>query len=764
MKGGISRVEVDFQLTTTENSAQTWVFGTDDHENTMRTMCYFTGSGVGSGISFRVRGGENINTPVGDPDIATKTGDRGWSHEADTDRHLLVVDLKNGRDVIVTGTVTNMNLTFSPNLLTNLTADLPLSLFAKYGNKYATSFNKFCRTKIYGARIYENYDMSSDDNSANLVHNFVPCLKDGETPCFKDLVGGGFIIGEDVEAFEASDNAPAYQDDGYLSTVSETAGEYLYADTGYLVKNTTRVELDCALASNMVNNVFWSLFDAYSSARLRFAYNPYLLQWVGTVPGGSAISTDGFPKPEHGKDVRRTFVLNIPGESASVVTSGFTNHTVAVSNIVTYASSGNTLKLACAYSDTWGIASSGLAPLKIYGCKIFESGTLVRDFVPYVKNGVSGLRDGKTGAFIQGKANTSSAAVTVKNLPYGGAVSGEQDAYIESNGGSSGMNTGYKMKGACSRVEVDYQLVDTNSAPSTYVYGCSGSPENTLRTFFYFTGAANKTAPTFRNGDASTQNANSAQWAVLTDADRHIAATDLKNKKCILNPCPSNADSSSLRETEKTFGSDFAGKVADCPLSIFGAFNSYNTVTGAATYKSGVKARIYSVRFYENYVEGGNNTPIRELIPYSRGGVVGFYDTVTGEIVKNDSAAAGAFTFGGVGSDHGALNCYLKPGYATKITHGESQTKTLTAYAPGATSYKWFRDGQLIDDNNDGVADGADGMLPITWARGGTKTDDGYLHTYQAVAVFNLYGVERESESAEVSVTSIYLGTMLLLQ
>ena len=99
------------------------------------------------------------------------------------------------------------------------------------------------------------------------------------------------------------------------------------------------------------------------------------------------------------------------------------------------------------------------------------------------------------------------------------------------------------------------------------------------------------------------------------------------------------------------------------------------------------------------------------------------------------------------------------------MAKSESQTKTLTAYAAGATSYRWYRDGQLVDDDNDGVADGADGILPVTWVRGGVRTETGYRHTYQAKAVFNLYGVERESEpTAEAHVTSIYLGTMLLIQ
>ena len=156
---------------------------------------------------------------------------------------------------------------------------------------------------------------------------------------------------------------------------------------------------------------------------------------------------------------------------------------------------------------------------------------------------------------------------------------------------------------------------------------------------------------------------------------------------------------------------------------------------------------------------------MRELIPYSRGGVVGFYDTVTGEIVKNDNAAAGAFTFGGAGTDHGALNCYLKPGYATNVLCRATTLPTLTAYAPGAVSYRWYRDGQLVDDDNDGVADGADGVLPVKWVRGGVRTDTGFLHAYQAKAVFSLYGTVRESEpTATAAVTSLYPGTMVTVR
>ena len=754
MKGGISRVEVDFQLTTTENSHQWRIFGDTTQEATLGTMFYYTGStGVGGSHTFRVRGMPNFSSA----DV-NMNGDSQWSGgefaAANLNRYTLVTDLKNGKNQIVSATATSTG-TFNAGLFTGLVADLPLSLFGCYGNANVTAFAGFSKAKIYGVKIYEN---------DALVHDFVPCLKDDETPCFKDLVGGGFIIGENVAAFRAGgDNVPKYQDDGYLSTVSETPGEYLYIDTGYQVKNTTRVELDCAMASNRVGSLGWQIFDANNTARFQINY-PYNAELGYNAKGSGQLYFDktAFPKPTSVKDVRRTYVLDIPGTMVSIVTSGFTNKTVTLTGTTSYGSSGNSLKIACAYADTWAVESSGLAPLKVYGCKIYENGNLVHDFVPYVKNGESGLLDLKTGTLVKGKSKTGNAAGTVVNLPYGGAIKGEDDAYIESKG-STGMSAGYKMKGNISRVEVEYSLTDAN-ANSTRIFGDT-SQEKTVKTMFYFTGTAGQTggfytyrisAKTGSTHDVQYQSGNVS--TIPMDTARRTLVTDLKSGKCQV--ITGGEVKSSNFANYSSFATDFNGLVADLPLSLFA---NYANAAGT-TYANSSKARIYSVRFYENYVEGGNNTPVRELIPYKKGDVVGFYDTVTGEIVKNDNAAAGAFTFGGAGTDHGALNCYLTPGYATEL-RDSAATTTLTAYAPGAVSYRWYRDGQLVDDDNDGVADGAGGELTVKWLRGGTRTANGHLHTYRAKAVFNLYGVEREGEpTAAAEVTSLFLGAMVIIQ
>ena len=64
------------------------------------------------------------------------------------------------------------------------------------------------------------------------------------------------------------------------------------------------------------------------------------------------------------------------------------------------------------------------------------------------------------------------------------------------------------------------------------------------------------------------------------------------------------------------------------------------------------------------------------------------------------------------------------------------------------------------------IAGGTDGVLAVEWARGGTKTDNGHVHTYQAIAVFNdFYGVNRESEPTEAAtVTSVPRGMAILVR
>lgn len=733
MKGGVSRVEVDYALTTV-NSGAMRIFGDLDWDENICTMFYFTGTaGTTGGLyTFRIRShGKN-----GEMHDVQWSGDEAIA--VDTERHTLVTDLKNGRCQIITGdNVKSRNFTNYGTFASDfdgLVATMPLSLFANYGNACATAFNNSGKAKIYGVKIYENY-VEGGENTP--VHDFVPCKKDG-IACFKDLVTGRFITGENAAAFTASDNAPEYQDDGYVSTVSGV-GSKMYIDTGVKVTDNTRIELDCSIATNMIGDVEWHIFDCNCNPRFLMIYAASALRYVagGLAPVSAAkLDASAFPHPTDKKDVRRTLILDNYGGMTAVVTSGFTNKTVTFTHPTTTTSAGNIILGAYHGGGSYN------APLKIYECRIYENGELAHDFVPFVKcdygagTATAGLLDNETGTFVPGLDKSGGGNL----LTYGGAIAGEDDAYIESNGlDGSGISTGYKMKGAISRVEVDFRFV--TPAAQKYIYGSSA--DATLQTFLYTTGSGVGDSFKFCQRPYSN-NGCDRQWVMTPDTERHTAVTDMANRTNILTGVSIAPKSA--------FASDFSGKTATLPLTIFGKYSS----ASATAINACPHARIYSVRFYENYVEGGSNTPVRELIPYKNGSVVGFYDTVTGETVKNDNVAAGAFTFGGAGMDHGELNCYVKPGYVTKISYGHSTT--LTAYAPGAVSYRWLCDGEPIYG-------GTDGTLTVSWARGGTRTDDGYLHTYQAIAVFNMYGATRESSpSAAAEIKCRFVGTTITIR
>ena len=737
---GTSRVEVDFAVADLSNPATYRIFGSvgGGYESSLVTTLYISGT-------------THFYFVVGQNEGATPKYYEGL----DTERHTAIIDIPRDQIMFMTGGVTNAfsngKLVESTGLnFTGKEATLPLSLFARFWNSAASKFANVGKVRIYGVKIYEN---------DALVRNFTPCLKEG-VACFKDLVGGGFIVGENVAAFTAGgDNVPSYDDDGYVSTAANENGGHLYFDTGYIVTPKTAVAIDCALTENCVPteggiSLNGYLFDSYprfsmnlvkyvnaSNRGLRFSN-----QFCGFSNDSNVFSTN-FPEPVDDKDVRRTFFIDNLNCVAGVVTSGFTNQTVTAESSSLASSSTITMKLCSSYGG-----KDCHAPLKIYGCKIWEDGVLKRDLVPWLKNGVPCLRDSVSGIYIYATRYTDD---TTSELAYGGDIKGEQDAYLESAGSSgTGINTGYKMNGN-SRLEVDFALTDA-SDPNVWntwrIFGSDGGGfESSLQTSLRLSYNSSNQAEYYILGTKTSSSVLAEKYVSDVDSERHTAILDLPNSKIVFTTdnvtnAYSYAQGPNGNDKTTNAGIDFSGYEATLPLSLFARF--WNSA--ATSYANVSKAKIYSVRIYEL------GTLVHEFIPYGRGAVTGLYDTVTGEVKSNGSS----FTFGGKGYDRGQLKPYIKPDYSIKLAHkGSGSTTTLTAYAPGATSYKWLMDGQPISG-------GTDGVLTAEWARGGTKTDDGYVHTYQAIAVYDdFYGVTREGEpSASATITSDLLGTTIIIK
>ena len=680
---GTSRLEIDFALT--EQTEQARICGDDaGYETSLKTILYVSGGAT----HFAMTTGNGTST-------TTK-----YKAGTDTERHTAIIDLLNDKVQFFTGDTAVLDMTTGVSGgFAGKEANMPLPLFGRWGNASATKFITNAKARIYSVKIYE---------SGVLVRDFVPCLKDGETPCFKDLVGGGFIIGEDVSKFTAGGDVPTIPDNAYVSTAANANGGMQYIDTGYKVSATTAVAIDCAFSVNTnLAATYWMLFDCNGGTRFNVNFN----RWSGlrfNAGGNEEVTTLAtvFGPPVDDKDVRRTFFLDNLNTLVAVVTSGYTNQTTTFTVNTASQPNGTTLKLA---SDPW--ATGGFGAFKIYGCKIWENGTLVRDFVPYIENGVPGLRDCLTGTFRPGSDKADGGNL----LAYGGTITGERDAYIQS-AGTANISTSHKMNGY-SRVEVDFALSEASDYTQWRVFGTDG--DTAFKTWLYIDGDSHYSM-VYPWGQ---------KWTTHTaDTIRHTAIIDVNHGWAgLVTGTTTNWSSETT--------TSYVGQEADYALPLFGRNYAF------------AKERIYSVRIYES------DALVHEYIPYSGDGVVGFYDTVTGEIVSNGSS----FTFGGVGQDHGQLKAYIKPDYASEVSYGK--TVTLTAYAPGATSYRWLMDGEP-------VAGGTDGNLTVTWARGGVRAEGGYRHEYQAVAVFDdFYGVTRESEpSAPATITSLPRAFVLIVK
>ena len=717
---GTSRVEVDFQMVEVGGALRvfgSYGGGTSSYEMSLLTTLFLSDT--------------HFNFVVGPWNGKVQKYKLG----TDTDRHTAIIDLPNDRLVFMTGSTTNAftdgNLaTWSGLNFSGMEADLPLSLFARFWNSAATAFANIPKARIYGVKIYEN---------GEIVRNFVPCMRADGVACFKELVNGGFIVGENVTAFTVGGDYETYPDDGYVSTAANETGGHLYFDTGYIVTPKTAVAIDCALSENCVPteggvNMNAYLFDSYPRFYLNFVKylntSNYGLRYENAFSGfvNSNVFSPAFPQPVDDKDVRRTFFIDNNNCIAGVVTSGFTNQTVTAESSSLASSSSITLKLCSSYGG-----KDCHAPLKIYGCKIWEEGVIRKDYVPYVTNGVPGLLDKVSGTFLEAIRYTDD---TTSTLAYGGAIKGEQDSYLESDG-TTGLNTGYKMNGN-SRLEVDFAMIDTSG--SGRVFGSYGGGTSSYETSLLTTVFLN--SGTHFNFVVGPWDQKVTKYKAGIDTDRHTAIIDLPNDKLVFMT-GSTTNAFTDGNLAPSSGFNFAGKEADLPLSLFARF--WNSA--ATSYANVSKARIYSVRIYES------GTLAREFLPYGGGAVTGLYDTVTGDIISNGTS----FKFGGAGHDHGSLKAYIKPDYSAKLAHNGSTT--LTAYAPGATSYKWLMDGQPI-------AGGTDGVLSAEWARGGTKTSNGYVHTYQAIAVYDdFYGVARDGEpSASATITSDLLGMVITVK
>ncbi|OQB35978.1 MAG: hypothetical protein BWY06_02971 [Candidatus Latescibacteria bacterium ADurb.Bin168] len=164
--------------------------------------------------------------------------------------------------------------------------------------------------------------------------------------------------------------------------------------------------------------------------------------------------------------------------------------------------------------------------------------------------------------------------------------------------------------------------------------------------------------------------------SLAADLKRHVAALDIKNMAYSIATDGETSLSGPITNA--------CTKTAGHPLAFFAKAEN----AGGTTFSCRAKMRLYSAKIYESGVL------VHEFLPYKNGAVIGLYDTVTGTVKTDALSSATAFQIGGMGVDGGGSAFEVAP---QNTVVGVNKTATLTAYAPGAVSYRWTKDGALVE-------------------------------------------------------------------
>ena len=623
-------------------------------------------------------------------------------------RWFLSIDSHNGKlQIAKHGAATTNEVTSGAKFEAN--AKWPVSLLGSSESTDGSAIDngQFAKARIYGCKIYEWNESSGE---YDLVRDYVPVLRDGQ-PCLHDTVTGTF-------ALDPRKGAAALNYGGDIEEVGHGYIQSLAAvglNTGYKMNATSRVELDCALASTTTQRPMGCWNNGSALRDLVWADGSVKFFVNSTSAAGTSIAVD---------TARHTYVIDqldakgryMTGSTIMKEVSGTAAASGAVASLPLsiFADSSN------AAGTQWSQPATGM---KCYGLKIYESGILVTNFVPYVRNGEAGFRDKITGAFLS--AGTSSFAAG-GNIALSGPTA--KDAFVESDG-TQVLNTGYKV-GNQSRVEVDVAL---KSPKRGFICGNFASGAG-LRWSMWIEGETG-TGPLRFSG--SSVGSNTDILSPWPGTERMKLVYDM-----------ANAQGWVVRdgvEVVKKNVTSPGSLTCAYPMGVFGSLaNADGTQvdTTLAAADVGIPMRVYSVRIYE----GDSTEPAAEFLPYKGTEGVGLYDTKTGKLALKYSASVADPTIGGMGVD-GAEKWLVEPKDETVAC---SKSVTLKAKAAGAISYKWAQNGKAVEG-------GTDGSLEVAWHR--SKTPD----TYTVTPVYSVFGTEVDGEPKTVEVTNEPQGLMLIV-
>ena len=677
-----SRIEVDFRYPQTPNG--NILFGPWDSDCRLSTICWNNNRK----FSFSLGDGglRNIESEI----------------LCDTRRHTAVIDVLNRKVRLVRNVVVEWERGCNSDATCNNTAAWPVVLYGATKDAQGNG-KQNVSAQIYGVKIYENNE---------LVREFVPCVQAGQAG-FHELMTGKFVMdsraGGAAQPLSAGGDIATFEE-GYVESDGTTG-----INTGYRMKPSSRVEVDYACLANKWNGKF--VFGAWkneTSLQSLVWYSGNELNFI--LKDGSGFKT--VITKLVGDTYRHTVSIDAPMAGFDYVT-GFTTNWHGQAEAVPVNTANNPLALFATSSNADGTTFETAIGARIYSAKIYEDGQLVKELLPYVKNGQPGFRDSFSGDFVGMAVGTKKPFLTV-----GGAVARDaasSDAYVESDG-TQVLNTKYFVS-TDTRIEVDFQALDMSE--NKLVYGAWNASTG-VKCCGWHDGGTFKCI--LGGGGKSPNNA-----LGTLDHARHTSIIDIPTETLSL-----------LTDGETTYTMKASGTglvPGEKGLHPIGVFGGLKDAEGTTTTMSG-KSRIYAVRFYEK------GELVREFLPCKRGASVGLYDALSDTFAVKHSASVAEPKIGGCGwgGDHAAF--HTEPTDGVVPVDGEL---TLSAFAPGAIRYQWHCDGKLLPGETGET-------LTIDWRRKPRES------VYTVKAAFDCAGTEVEVESAAATVSFNPAGCVLFIK
>ena len=472
----------------------------------------------------------------------------------------------------------------------------------------------------------------------------------------------------------------------------------------HFIGPNTKVAVDFALTDTTTKQqriigIRWH-YGIYFNGSNRFSYQSSADENTSTSAVDSQQPVD---------KLRHTGIIDVPGKVFVHTTSGITNKTMTLTAPTTTTSTWPLFLCGAANAangETFVIPSNASqrynAKAKIYGVKIWESGSLVHDYQPQVQDGLAGLKDLVDGAFLP--AGKLAAASTTNAVPGGNIVQTTGDAYLQTDG-HQGIVTDYKPTPQ-SRIVLDYAYVD----------GAANQRMVSINTFVH-------------DGKTDWTTTKALGYNTLSATP----ATNLFVRRTY------SLDIAAGKYFVATAGYTNETQDMKTPLPTKNATTALKLFHGNASQMA--KVRFYGARIYEA------GTLVHEFLPYKNGETIGLYDTKTGDIKLNAIADGQPFVIGGRGAHGDADLVVVRP---ADVTISKGHSAPLKIYAPGAIRYVWTVNGQELDTTTNEIS--------VPWIDGRPSS------AVTVTPVYLMSGAETPGTPISVIVTNRPLGMTFFIR